>query len=151
MLSLDVGRRRIGLAGCDPLGITVTPLPALQRRRFDGDLIVLQQLCRDRRIQGLVVGLPLDAAGQPTAQAEHCRRYGRRLAKALQLPLAWVNEHSSTWAAGEQYGLSGDRSGRLDSAAAALLLEQWLREGPELKPVQLSGDSAGMEQADGGS
>lgn len=151
MLSLDVGRRRIGLAGCDPLGITVTPLPALQRGRFDGDLIVLQQLCRDRRIQGLVVGLPLDAAGQPTAQAEHCRRYGRRLAKALQLPLAWVNEHSSTWAAGEQYGLAGDRSGRLDSAAAALLLEQWLREGPELKPVQSSGDSAGIEQADGGS
>ena len=54
MLSLDVGRRRIGLAGCDPLGITVTPLPALKRGRFAGDLIVLQQLCRDRRIQGLV-------------------------------------------------------------------------------------------------
>ena len=150
MLSLDVGRRRIGLAGCDPLGITVIPLPALQRGRFAGDLIVLQQLCRDRRIQGLVVGLPLDAAGQPTAQAEHCRRYGRRLAQALQLPLAWVNEHSSTWAAGEQYGLAGDRSGRLDSAAASLLLEQWLQEGPELKPVQLFGDSAGTELADGG-
>ena len=75
MLSLDVGRRRIGLAGCDPLGITVTPLSALQRRRFDGDLIVLQQLCRDRRIQGLV-GLPLDAAGQPTAQAEHVATAG---------------------------------------------------------------------------
>ena len=151
MLSLDVGRRWIGLAGCDPLGITVTPLPALQRGRFDGDLNVLQQLCRDRRVHGLVVGLPLDAAGQPTPQAEHCRRYGRRLAQALQLPLAWVNEHSSTWAAGEQYGLSGDRSGRLDSAAASLLLEQWLQEGPELKPVQPFGDSAGTEQADGGS
>ena len=151
MLSLDVGRRRIGLAGCDPLGITVTPLPALQRGRFDGDLTVLQQLCRDRRVHGLVVGLPLDAAGQPTPQAEHCRRYGRRLAQTLQLPLAWVNEHSSTWAAGEQYGLSGDRSGRLDSAAASLLLEQWLQEGPELKPVQPFGDSAGTEQADGGS
>jgi putative Holliday junction resolvase len=27
--------------------------------------------------------------------------------------------------------LHGDRSGALDSAAAALLLEQWLQEGPE--------------------
>ena len=27
VLALDVGRRRIGLAGCDPLGLTVTPLP----------------------------------------------------------------------------------------------------------------------------
>ncbi|MFN7900889.1 MAG: Holliday junction resolvase RuvX, partial [Synechococcaceae cyanobacterium] len=25
LLGLDVGRRRIGLAGCDPLGLTVTP------------------------------------------------------------------------------------------------------------------------------
>ena len=35
-------------------------------------------------------------------------------------------------AAGERHGLTGDRSGRLDSAAAALLLEQWLRDGPSL-------------------
>ena len=151
MLSLDVGRKRIGLAGCDPLGITVTPIKALHRGRFDDDLPVLQQLCQDRRVQGLVVGLPLDAAGQPTAQADHCRRYGRRLAQALQLPLAWVNEHSSTWAAGERHGLAGDRSGRLDSAAAALLLDQWLREGPDLKPVQGLLGGAGAELVDGGS
>ena len=42
MLSLDVGRRRIGLAGCDPLGITVTPLPPLHRGRFQKDLEVLE-------------------------------------------------------------------------------------------------------------
>lgn len=136
MLSLDVGRRRIGLAGCDALGIVVTPLPALQRGRFSADLEVLRIHCTNRAVQGLVVGLPLDASGALTPQAEHCRRYGVRLAAALQLPLAWVNEHSSTWAAAERYGLSGDRSGRLDSAAAGLLLEQWLREGPKLKPVQ---------------
>jgi putative Holliday junction resolvase len=45
--------------------------------------------------------------------------------------LVWVNEHSSSWAAAELRGLQGDRSGALDSAAAALLLEQWLLEGPE--------------------
>ena len=151
MLSLDVGRRRIGLAGCDPLGITVTPLPALHRGRFDTDLPVLERLCRERRVQGLVVGLPLDAAGEPTAQALHCRRYGLRLAAALNLPLDWVNEHSSTWAAGEQHGLVGDRSGRLDSAAAALLLEQWLQEGPELKPAHREALSPGAGSGDGGS
>ena len=151
ILSLDVGRKRIGLAGCDPLGISVTPLSALRRRRFDADLVVLRAHCSARSVQGLVVGLPLDATGQPTAQAEHCQRYGLRLADALELPLAWVNEHSSTWAAGEQFGLTGDRSGRLDSAAAALLLEQWLAEGPELKPAQRSASRSGTRAADGGS
>lgn len=140
VLALDVGRRRIGLAGCDPLGLTVTPLPALARGRFAADLQLLTALVHHRRVAALVVGLPLDAAGQPTAQALHCRRYGDQLARALQLPLAWVNEHSSSWAAAERHGLHGDRSGALDSAAAALLLEQWLQEGPEpVTPATMAG------------
>ncbi|MCT0226501.1 Holliday junction resolvase RuvX [Synechococcus sp. CS-1328] len=134
VLALDVGRRRIGLAGCDPLGLTVTPLPPLRRGAFPADLAVLEPLVRQRRVEALVVGLPLDQQQQPTAQAVHCRRYGERLARQLNLPLALVNEFASSWAAAELHGLHGDRSGALDSAAAALLLEQWLAEGPE--PVQ---------------
>ncbi len=133
-LAIDVGRRRIGLAGCDPLGLTVTPLPALARAAFSADLSLLKPVIERRRVQLLVVGLPLDSAGSPTTQARHCRRYGLQLRAATHLPLVWVNEHSSSWAAAEQRGLQGDRSGALDSAAAALLLEQWLQEGPEPDP-----------------
>ena len=130
-----MGHRRIGLAGCDPLGLTVTPLPALARAAFKADLNLLIPLLERRRVQLLVVGLPLDSAGRPTPQALHCRRYGLQLSIATQLPLVWVNEHSSSWAAAEQRGLQGDRTGALDSAAAALLLEQWLEEGPEPGPT----------------
>lgn len=141
-LALDIGRRRIGLAGCDRLGLTVTPLPALQRGRFEQDFAILLLHWRERRVTTLVFGLPLDAGGAPTPQARHCRRYGLQLVRALQnagisAAVAWVNEHSSSWAAAERHGLHGDRSGRLDSAAAALLLEQWLRDGP---PAQLLPD-----------
>jgi len=152
VLALDVGRRRIGLAGCDPLGLTVTPLPALARGRFPADLERLEPLVRQRRVAALVVGLPLDAAGEPTPQAGHCRRYGERLASALALPLAWVNEHASSWAAAERHGLQGDRSGALDSAAAALLLEQWLAEGPEPllpQPRSADGHTAPHGEGDG--
>lgn len=135
MLALDVGRKRIGLAGCDALGLTVTPLAALRRGRFPADLDYLRNLATQRRTTALVVGLPLDAQQQPTEQAEHCRRYGERLARHLNLPLALVNEYASSWAAAERHGLQGDRSGALDSAAAALLLEQWMQEGPEPAPV----------------
>ncbi len=135
VLALDVGRRRIGLAGCDPLGISVTPLPALARGRFAVDLEHFRPLLIRRHVEALIVGLPLDFHGQPTAQELHCRRYGERLARALGLPLAWVNEHASSWEAGERHRLHGDRSGALDSAAAALLLQQWLVEGLEPVPV----------------
>lgn len=143
MLALDVGRKRIGLAGCDPLGLTVTPLAALRRGRWPADLEQLRALVERRRCAALVVGLPLDAAQQPTEQAEHCRRYGERLARSLGLPLALVNEYASSWAAGERHGLHGDRSGALDSAAAALLLEQWLQEGPEPAPVTAQAPAVG--------
>jgi putative Holliday junction resolvase len=144
VLAVDVGRRRIGLAGCDPLGICVTPLPALKRGRFEADLDPLRALITARGVQALVIGLPLDRQGLPTEQAQHCRRYGERLARALQLPLAWVNEHTSSWAAAERHGLHGDRSGALDSAAAAVLLEQWLQEGPEPQPVPTQAIDAGQ-------
>ncbi len=138
ILSLDVGLKRIGLAGCDPLGITVTPLPALIRSSFTNDVEVLKRHCQARKVEGLVVGLPLDQKGLETAQAVLCKKYGQKIARRLDLPVAFVNEHSSTWAAGEKFNLNKDRSGKLDSAAAALLLEQWLREGPVLKPVQMA-------------
>lgn len=138
-LALDVGRRRIGLAGCDPLGITITPLPALHRQSTEQDAQVVASLALRRQALLLVVGLPLDASQNLTPQALHSLRYTRQLgslmaARGVPLPVVWVNEHASTWAATDRFALKKDRSGRLDSAAAALLLEQWLREGSPLEP-----------------
>lgn len=131
------------MAGCDPLGVTVTQLPALHRRTTELDAQILAALALHRRAKLLVVGLPLDAAQQLTAQARHSLRYGRLLerliaAQGLVLPVVWVNEHATSWAASDRFGLKKDRSGRLDSAAAALLLEQWLREGSLIEPDPVS-------------
>jgi putative Holliday junction resolvase len=47
--------------------------------------------------------------------------------------------------AAERYGLHGDRTGRLDSASAALLLEQWLREGPLPQPLATATPSVRLQ------
>ncbi len=149
ILSLDVGKKRVGLAGCDPLGISIKALEPLIRTSFQEDLQHLKAVCTERRIQGLIIGIPLDQTGGPTKQAIFCEKYGIRLARELCLPLAFVNEHCSTWEAAQISGLTKDKSGRLDSAAAAVLLEQWLREGPELKPVDTASYLAHNLQSDG--
>ncbi len=135
VLSIDFGQKRIGLAGCDPLGITITKLPAIIRKSFQKDFETIELHCIYRKVNGLIVGLPLDENGKFTTQAIHCHRYGTKMAIKLGLPLAWVNEHSSSGEAGQKYNLQNDRTGQLDSAVAALLLEQWLREGPSLLPI----------------
>ncbi len=135
ILSLDIGKKRVGLAGCDPLGITVKVLPAIIRTNITNEIKEFKKLCQQRNVKGLVIGIPLDQEGRATPQAIYCQKYGVKIAQALDLPIAWVNEHSSTWAAEKIYNLKGDRSGKLDSAAALLLLRQWLEEGPALKPI----------------
>ena len=132
LLCLDLGSKRIGLAGCDPLGITVTSLPPLIRSTFLKDMHYLKQICENRNITGLIIGLPLDKKGFETTQSKYCKRLGTKIASTLSLPLAWVNEHSSSWEAQERFNLKGDRSGALDSATAVILLEQWLQEGSKI-------------------
>ena len=132
VLSLDIGKKRIGLAGCDPLGISITHLPAIFRKSFEEDLKKFKSICANRNVHGLVIGNPLDMQGKETNQSNLCKKYGNKLAKYLELPVVFINEHCSTFEAKEKFSLKNDKTGRIDSAAAAILLQQWLIEGPNL-------------------
>ena len=132
VLSLDIGKKRIGLSGCDPLGISITHLPAIFRKSFEEDLIKFKSICANRNVDGLVIGNPLDMNGKETNQSIRCKKYGFKLAKCLKLPVAFINEHCSTVESKEKFSIKSDKTGRIDSAAAAILLQQWLIEGPNL-------------------
>tara|TARA_Y100001968_G_scaffold323934_1_gene362395 strand:- start:54 stop:488 length:435 start_codon:yes stop_codon:yes gene_type:complete len=132
VLCLDIGNKRIGIAGCDPLGISITHLPAIFRKTFAEDLEEFIRICSNRKVKGLIIGNPLDMFGKETNQSTRCKKYGNRLAKCLRLPVVFINEHCSTVEAKDKFSLKSDKTGRIDSAAAAILLQQWLVEGPQL-------------------
>ena len=132
VLSLDIGNKRIGIAGCDSLGISITHLPAIFRKSFEEDLREFSKICSIRKVEGLIIGNPLDMNGKETNQSFQCKKYGIKLAKCLKLPVAFINEHCSTVEAKEKFSIKSDKTGKIDSAAAAILLQQWLIEGPEL-------------------
>ncbi len=132
VLSLDIGNKRIGVAGCDPLGISITHLPAIFRKSFDEDLKEFSKICSNRKIKALIIGNPLDMYGNETKQSIRCKKYGIKLAEYLNLPVVFINEHCSTLEAKEKFSFKRDKTGRIDSAAAAILLQQWLIEGPNI-------------------
>ena len=132
VLSLDIGNKRIGIAGCDPLGISITHLPAIFRKSFNEDLKEFSKICTRRKVEGLIIGNPLDMQGNETNQSIKCKKYGIKLAISLKLPVIFINEHCSTIEAQEKFSLKIDKTGRIDSASAAILLQQWLIEGPNL-------------------
>ena len=135
ILSLDVGLKRIGLAYCDSLFITVNILPALKRERNNNEIIIIKEHIKKLNLTGFIVGLPLDESGGMTSQALDCKTYGEFLFNELKLPFSFVNEHSSTWVSVNRFAVKKDKSGLIDSLSAKIILEQWIQEGPELKEL----------------
>ena len=111
ILSFDVGTKRIGLAYCDSLFITVNILPAVKREKNNKELITIKNHIKKNNITGFIVGLPLDDEGKMTKQAFDCETYGRFLFNELKLPFSFVNENSSTWESANRFGIKKDKSG----------------------------------------
>ena len=133
VLGLDIGQKRIGLAYCDALSITVSILPAVKRTKNFSEFNMIKDYIDIHNIRGIIAGLPLDDKGLMTDQALDCKTYGDIIFNKLELPFAYVNEHSSTWESINRFGLKKDKTGLIDSISAKIILEQWIMEGPELK------------------
>lgn len=131
-LGLDVGSKRIGVAGCDGTGLIATGLTTIERTSFAQDVALLQALVEQRQVQVLVVGLPYSLDGTLGSQARKVQKYTTRLAAALQLPVEYTDERLTSYAA-EEFIKSERRSlidnkGLIDRKAAAIILQQWLDE-----------------------
>lgn len=131
-LGLDVGKKRIGVAGCDGTGLIATGLMTIERKSFAQVLEQLRQLVNDRRVQVLVVGLPYSMSGNLGFQAKQVQKFAQAIATALQLPLEYVDERLTSFQAEQLLhaeNLSPSRNkGLIDRKAAALILQQWLDE-----------------------
>lgn len=131
-LGLDIGRKRIGVAGCDGLGLMATGLTTIHRRAFRQDVEQLKQLVEERRVEVLVVGLPYTMDGQLGSQAKQTQKLAQRLSKALGLPIEYMDERLTSFEAKEMMKASNQspsqNKGMVDRKAAAIILQQWLDE-----------------------
>ena len=131
-LGLDIGLKRVGLAGCDGTGLIATGITTLVRSSFERDVAYLRELVRERRVQILVAGLPYSLSGELGAQARQVQKYARRIAAALELPLEYADERLTSVEAEELMKTAGisvsQNKGSIDRKAAALILQQWLDE-----------------------
>ena len=129
-LGLDIGKKRVGVAGCDGLGLIATGLTTLKRSSFVQDVAQLRTIIEDREVQLLVVGLPYSLDGSIGFQAKQVQKYATRLAATLELPLEYVDERLTSVEAQEQMkaqNISPSRNKALiDRKAAAIILQQWL-------------------------
>lgn len=132
-MGVDFGERRIGVALGDPTGTLATPHDVVTRRRGKRmPLAALERIARAHDVGQLVVGLPLDLAGEETEWCREVRGWGKKLAERLDVPVAFLDERMTSVRAERRVRSSGlprtkrEEKGRIDAGAAAIILQSWL-------------------------
>ena len=130
ILGLDVGRKRIGLAISDGLGLTAQPLSLLKRKDISRDLAELKKIIAARDIKKIVVGLPLNMNGSTGKMAIEILDFVKSLKDNLSPPvITWDERFTSLQA--ESLLLEADVSRRkrkevIDKLSAQLILQGYL-------------------------
>ena len=135
ILALDLGKKRIGLALSDPLGITAQGLETLQRTNIRQDLSAITQVILQREVTLLLMGNPLHMSGDAGRQAAYVHEFGERLAQHTGVPLRYWDERLTTVEAHRVLRSSGigieKRAKAIDKLSAVILLESYLDSGAE--------------------
>jgi len=129
-LGLDVGRRRIGVAGCDGTGLIATGITTIQRQNWTEDVRQLKEIIDRRQVETLIIGLPYNLDGTVGTQAKHTQKFAERLFRVLELPFEYVDERLTSVEATAQLKSQKNYStydkGAVDRQAATIILQQWL-------------------------
>jgi len=122
VLALDYGAARCRVAVSDPTGTLATPLEPVLRPGTKNGLKRLVEIVQELGAELVVVGLPVSLRGGDSAQTREVRQFADRLDARVGVPVELYDERFTTSLA-QQAG--GEAS--LDSRAAAILLDEWLR------------------------
>jgi putative holliday junction resolvase len=130
-LAVDYGRKRIGLAIADPLGMIASPAGFITRREGKRPPITkILARAQELEARGFVLGLPLDGEGNETEWTAEVRSSGAEIAKRTGMPVRFLDERFTTAVALRTMKELGEstrgRKGDVDSLAATVLLQNAL-------------------------
>lgn len=130
LLGLDLGEKTIGVAIGDPAGSIASPLETIRRAKFTKDAERIEEIVADRRIGGLVIGLPVNMDGSEGPRCQSSRQFARNMVslRGFALPIAFWDERLSTTAVErvliDQADMTRARRGDVvDKMAAAFILQ----------------------------
>jgi putative Holliday junction resolvase len=130
ILALDLGKRRIGLAISDPLGLTAQGLPNLDRTNKRSDLAALARLAQEREVGLILMGNPINMGGAEGRQSGWVREFAAALEGYTGLPIRFWDERLTTVEAHRVLRSSGisieKRAAAIDRLSAVILLQSYL-------------------------
>jgi len=130
VLAIDYGSTRIGLALSDPTGTLARPLPFVPAKGDAKLARELAALAQKEQAEKILLGLPRNMDGSLGEAAAKVQAFATALSAATKIPIQLVDERLTTVQASRQLHEAGRdtraQRGRIDSEAAAVLLQGWL-------------------------
>jgi putative Holliday junction resolvase len=130
ILALDHGTVRIGVALSDELKMIASPLEYIPAQPFDGFLVRLQDLIREKEVELILVGMPRNMDGTYGPAAEKVKEFIEQLRVVTPVPIRTWDERLTSAQANRmliQGNVSRkDRKQVVDKMAAAILLQSYL-------------------------
>jgi len=130
ILALDLGKKRIGLAISDELGITAQGLETVERKGRRDDIEGLRKLIGMRGVTRILIGDPLHMSGDVSRQGEYTREFASELERKTGLPVdfrdeRWTSREAERTIRGA--GVANDRrKATIDQLSAVILLQSYL-------------------------
>lgn len=145
-IGIDYGEKRIGLSYGDEIGVA-TPLPAITNEEKSDRLEELASQIQAKRVTDIVIGYPYNMDGSVGFKAKEVDAFVDELLKLVDLPIHRVDERLTSHEVMQYLGKGRDdvlrRSGKIDSASATLILQDYLNQNislPEYDPHPESDD-----------
>ncbi|RMN14556.1 putative Holliday junction resolvase [Pseudomonas syringae pv. coriandricola] len=140
LLGIDYGTKQIGVAVGQAITGQARELCTLKAQNGVPDWDKVQALITEWKPDAIVVGLPLNMDGTPSEMSARAEKFSRRLNGRFGVTVYTHDERLTTFEAkGERMARGGQkgsyRDNPVDAIAAALLLQGWLDEHPELLNV----------------
>ena len=133
--ALDFGKVRVGAAVSDELGLLAHPRPCFSAKSLTQVIVQVSAWLQDEQAERVLVGVPESLHGGEGASARRARRFARLLEGAQPVPVELVDEALTTHEAARLLAARGlsvrEARSKIDSAAAAVMLQDWLDARPK--------------------
>lgn len=131
-LCLDYGEKRTGYAVSDQGGSMAFARGVIIKKTREAFFVEILRVIAAEAAEAVVVGLPVLSDGSDSLTTRQVRNFAASLARRAAVPLFFMEEAYSSAEAESLLAASGQkaykRDGRVDSLAAARILESFLNQ-----------------------
>ena len=131
LLALDHGKRSIGVAISDEARSIASPLLTISDKKFQSRIRQILAVCEQRRVAGLVLGLPLNMDGSQNPQCQAVRAFAFNINKQTDLPITFCDERLSSNEAKQFMVKMGVKKSQQETSihrVAASMILQWFMD-----------------------